>query len=283
MENYQLVIRNYNQDHLGIGNVLKCLITGLSINNDTVIECYPNYMYGAYDTVLDPRFIYRPENSSTKECVPIQTCRIMILHYEDAYQNDLPNEEVTLNPIHPTLFHWYFSHSKRIDWYYDPALVDERVRNRIIRDIRKIIFLPVIHEAVGEWTRLFVDQGPSLGVSIRTWTAVHEGVIARPYSFEVYRTKIADVMSAHPEIRTVVVSVDNAAVWGQYAAELSAAYPRCAFVFLQRPAELNPIQYAVCKALTLARCTYFIGNRISTFSELVYWFGECRPVVYTVF
>lgn len=282
MENYQLVIRNYYQDHLGIGNVLKCLITGLSINDDTVIECYPNYMYGAYDTVLDPKFIYRPEVSSHKERVPIQTCRIMLMYYEDAYQDDLPNEEVTLDPIHRSLFHWCFSRTKRIDWHYDPALVDERVRQRVLSDIRKIVFLPVIHESVEKWTRLFADR-PSLGISIRTWTAAHEGIIGRPYSFEVYRDRIAEVMSAHPEIQTLVVSVDNSAVWGQYAAELSAAYPRCAFVLLQRPDDLNPIQYAVCKALTLARCTHFIGNRISTFSELVYWFGECKPVVHTVF
>lgn len=282
MENYRLLIRNYYQDHLGIGNVLKCLISGLSINDDTVIECYPHYMYGAYDTVLDKKFIYYPDQATHKEIVPITTCRLLLLYYEDAYQADLPNEETTMDPLHPKLFHWYFSRTKRIDWHYDPALVDSRVRERILGDIRKIVFLPVIHESVARWTRLFTHV-PSLGISIRTWTAAHEGVIPRPYSFEVYRTTIDKVMTEHPEIQTLVISVDNVAVLGDYLKEISAAYPCCSLVILQKPADLNAIQYAVTKALTLAKCTYFIGNRISTFSELVYWFGECKPVVYTVF
>jgi hypothetical protein len=282
MEHYRLLIRNYYQDHLGIGNVLKCLISGLSINDDTVIECYPHYMYGAYDTILDKKFIYDPATSNQKETVPINTCRILLLYYEDAYQNDLPNEEITLDPLHPKLFHWYFSRTKRIDWHYDPALVDSRVRERILGDIRKIVFLPIIHESVEKWTRLFC-HAPSLGVSIRTWTASHEGTVGRPYSTEVYFKRINQVMTEHPEIQTIVLSVDNPAVIGEYLTEISAKYPHCAFIVLQKPAELNAIQYAVTKALTLARSTYFIGNRMSTFSELVYWFGECKPVVYTVF
>lgn len=281
MENYQLIIREYNQDHLGIGNVLKNLITALSINDDTVIQCYPDYIYGHYDTVLDAKFIYDPAKPTTKEQVRFNTCRLMLLYYEDAYQADLPNEEMTIDPPHPQLFHWYFSNSRRIDWYYDPSLVDARVRSRIIDSIRKIVFLPIIYEAVAKWTVLF--QGPTLGISIRTWTAAHEGVIPRAYSFEVYRNRIAGVMRDHPEIQTIVVSVDNPSVLGQYMSELATAYPRCSFVVLQKPAELNPIQYAVTKALTLAKCTHFIGNRISTFSELVYWFGECKPIVHTVF
>lgn len=283
MESYQLVIRNYDQDHLGIGNVLKCLISGLSINNDTVIECYPHYMYGQYDTILDPKFILKTDVSTNKERIPINTCRIMLLHYEDEYQEDLPNEETMIGPIHPQLFHWYFSRTKRIDWYYDPLRIHERVRERILGDLRKIVFLPVIYESVETWTRLFVNNGLSLGISIRTWRAAHEGVISRPYSMDVYRDRIAEVMRDHPEIRTIVLSVDNSEVWGQYASELSATYPRCAFVLLQKPTDLNAIQYAICKVLTLARCTHFIGNRMSTFSELVFWFGECKPVVHTVF
>jgi hypothetical protein len=281
MEQYQLVIRDYHHDHLGIGNVLKNLITALSINDDTVIQCYSEYVYGHYDMVLDPKFIYDPHKETTKEQVRVHTCRLLLLYYEEEYQADLPNEETVVDTIHPTLFHWYFSYTRRIDWHYDPSLVDERVRNRILEAIHKIVFLPVIHEAVSAWTQLF--HGPTLGVSIRTWTAAHEGVIPRAYAFEVYRDRIAGVMRAHPEIRTLVVSVDNPSVIGQYMTELTATYPRCAFVVLQKPAELNPIQYAVCKALTLAKCTHFIGNRISTFSELVYWFGECKPIVHTVF
>jgi hypothetical protein len=67
MENYQFLIKDYEYDHLGIGNVLKCLITALSINDDVKIRCVPDYQYGQYDTILEDRFIYDPASPTTKE------------------------------------------------------------------------------------------------------------------------------------------------------------------------------------------------------------------------
>ena len=66
MENIQFIIKDYHVDVLGIGNILKCLISSLSVNPDTVIKCEPSYMYGAYDTILDDRFIYKPEQPQKK-------------------------------------------------------------------------------------------------------------------------------------------------------------------------------------------------------------------------
>ena len=287
MEHYQLVIRDYDKDSLGIGNILKCLVSALSINEDTFIQCYPDYRYGAYDTILDARFIYDPVTNPRikpeKEHVPVRTCRFMLLYFEEAYQEDLPNEEVTLDPIHPQLFHWYFSKSKRIDWHYEPEKIDVRVRARIMETMSKLVFTPIVTYATRQWTALFKGNGSSLGLSIRTWKSYHESNVGRPYSMDTYTQKIAEVMEQNPGIRTIVLSVDHEDAVGEYMAYLTKTYPMCSYVVLQHPTHLNPIQYAMTKVLTLAECTYFIGNRISTFTELVFWFGHCKPKVYPVF
>ena len=284
MENYRFLITGYERDHLGIGNVVKCLITALSINDDVKIQCVPDYLYGAYDSILEERFVYKEEENTQvqKEIVRVSTCRFNLLYYEEEIQEDLPNEETSLDPIHPTLFHWYFSRKKRIDWYYDPAKVHPSVRARILASIDKIRWRPVVVETVEMWHRAFASQ-VSLGVSIRTWTAPHESGIQRPYSSEVYKKAIALALSEHPEIRTIVLSVDRIEHLQEYVTYLSMTYPSLSLVILSALPHLNPIQYAVTKAFTLARCQYFIGNRISTFSELVYWFGRCHPVVYPVY
>lgn len=283
MEHYQLVISGYEQDRLGIGNILKCLVTALSINDNTVIRCAPDYEYGTYDTLLDPKHIeHLRGNPDGKEQVRVYTCRFNLLYFEDAYQEDLPNEETTMDPIHPSLFHWYFSRTKRIDWHYDPAKVDPRVRNRIFEAIDKIKFLPAVHESAARWTRLF-EHLPTLGISVRTWKASHELSVGRPYSMDIYTRRIAEVMTRHPDIQCIVLSVDKKEEAEPYMEHLQTEYPHCRILILQQNHTQNSIQYAMCKVFTLAKCKYFIGNRISTFSELVYWFGRCRPRVYTVY
>ena len=81
MENIQFIIKDYQSDVLGIGNVLKNLISALSVNDDTVIECYNNYIYGQYETILDDKFIFK--GSSNKELEKVSTCRLLIHKNEE--------------------------------------------------------------------------------------------------------------------------------------------------------------------------------------------------------
>jgi hypothetical protein len=88
-------------------------------------------------------------------------------------------------------------------------------------------------------------------------------------------------MTQNPDIENILLSLDNYDVEPQYM-EYLASFGK-PVVVLRKTDDINELQYAFIKMLTLSKCKYFIGNRISTFTELVFWFGECKPKVYPVF
>lgn len=271
MENIQFIIKDYQISKLGIGNILKCLISALSVNEDTVIECYPEYTYGAYDTILDKRFIYQGE--SRKEQEKVYTCRFLILKEEAEHQKDLPMEEWYIGGLENPRFHHFFSFDTRIDWQYDASQLSPLVMNRIFSVMDRIRFTDMIYHEVQRLS----GWDHALGISVRTWKSSHETGIDRPYEFDWYRDRIRQVRQEHPEIQTVVLSIDHPAFLEPYLSLFDIPV-----VVLEKEPHWNPIQYALIKALVLSKCSYFIGNRISTFTELVFWFGRCKPQVYTV-
>ena len=110
---------------------------------------------------------------------------------------------------------------------------------------------------------------------MRTWTASHEYNINRKYSFEIYKNAINDVLAKKSSINTIVLSLDNEIVESEYR-ELLKNYPN---IIIYRETNVNHLQYVIIKMLLLSKCGYFICNRISTFSELVFWFSECKQKV----
>lgn len=254
----------------GIGNVMKGFLSALSVNPATTIECAPEYSLGRYDTVLDPQHIY---TGGPRE--PFYTCRLLVLASEEDDQQTIENEFPYTNGCgNPALNH-HFSFRRLIDWNYDPSKVCERVRTRILKTIDQVKFLPVIHDRVAE-IRSQIRPGHVLGVSVRTWTAPHEHNVQRPYSFEAYMDAIRPHLAS---VSTIVLSVDNEAVLPQYLEALAGVH----VVVLRKAETDNSTQHAFVKMLTLASCDAFIGARISTFSELVFWFSRCRIQVRTLF
>jgi len=280
MDNITLIIKDYHIEHLGIGNILKCLITALSINDDTVIECYPTYIYGQYDTILEERFIYNPNIPTIKTLEKVYTCRFLIMTDEVPYQVSLPNEEWYNGGLENPKFYQYFSLHTQIDWNYDPSMIHNMVKTRIFKNIDTLKFKQCVTHEVEQFIGLFKGSS-TLGVSIRTWKSKHETNIMRPYTVDIYKHKLLEVLRAHSEVDTIVLSIDNRDYiepYISYCNELNIRY-----IILDKSDNMNDIQYAIIKALTLSHCNYFIGNRISTFSELVFWFSKCRVKVYTVF
>lgn len=277
MENIQFIIKDYHISKLGIGNIMKCLISALSVNPDTVIECYPQYEYGAYDSILQDRFIFKGKGH--KELEKVYTCRLLILSNEEPYQQDIPMEEWYVDGLENPRFHHFFTFKKRIDWNYNASLVDERVKYRMFKTIDSIQFTDMVYHEVQRLADMFVDQ-PALGISVRTWKSSHESNIDRPYQFATYRDKILQIIQEHREVSTIVLSIDNQSFLEPYLHLFEETEKRV--IILDRLKHWNPIQYAIIKVLVLSKCLYVIGNRISTFTELVFWFGKCRPQIYTV-
>ena len=278
MENTRFIIKDYQKDNLGIGNIFKCLISAISVNDDTVIQCYDDYIYGKYDTILDDKFIYH--NQTDKLLEKVYTCRLLIHKSEEDIQEDIPNEEWYLGGLENPNFDYLFSFTKRIDWNYNPDRINSIVKDRIFKNIDKIIFKPIIYNIVDYFYNSF-KLNTSLGISVRTWTSSHEGTIDRPYSFDIYKSKIMNVLINNMNIDKIVLSVDNESALEQYLKIFEDIHIPC--VVLKKDDRMNDIQFAIIKALTLAKCNYFIGNRISTFSELVFWFSRHTIKVYTVF
>lgn len=252
----------------GIGNVMKGFISALRVNPNTTVECNPHYSLGQYDTVLDSKHMY---TGGPRE--HFYTCRFLVLRSEECEQETIVNEfQYTNGCGNPSLNHHY-SLTKLIDWNYDMTRVSPCIQQSIRETIDKIQFQPYIVQSVDSYVSSF-RPGRSLGISVRTWTASHEQNVDRPYSFEVYMNAIRPHLSS---VSTIVLSVDNDAVIPEYLAALQHDN-----VIVLR-GNGNETQNAFIKMLTLSMCDVCIANRISTFSELVFWFGNRNKEFITVF
>jgi len=277
MENIQFIIKDYQLDKLGIGNVLKNLISALSVNDDTVIECYDNYSYGQYQTILDDKFIFK--GPSNKRLEKVTTCRLLIHKHEEEFQDNIPGGDWYIGGLNNYKFSYLFSYSRKIDTNYDPLKIHPLVKNRIFATIDKIIFKPIVIDMVNSISEPFKLKR-TLGLSIRTWKASHENNINRAYNFETYKDKILEVLDKHNDINIVVISIDNHTFLDKY---IELFNERNIETIVLNKTEINDIQYAIIKALVLAKCNYCIGNRISTFSELIFWFSKHETIMYPVF
>ena len=253
----------------GIGNVVNGLVSGLAIDPETTITCNPEYSLGVYDTVFAPRHIY-----SGGPATPFGTFRLLVLKSEEA---DQVHTETEFHDIQ-TCGQSAFSDRVAIDMNYDPSRLSEAVRTRLCRTFQSLEFLPCIPAWVEAEVQSF-SPATTLGVTVRTWTASHETNNRRPYSAEGYKQAIRRELT--PEITHVVLSVDNPVHTAEYL-EVLKTVPVTVVLLERRPGQ-NELQHAFVKALTLSRCAVVIGSRISTFTELVYWFGSCTPRIVPLF
>lgn len=253
----------------GIGNTLKGFISALTINENTKIVNNYSCMLGLYSSVLDESHISTVEGRES-----FSSCRFLILKSEESIQKDLPNEfscytdiDLDNNRLKPL-----FSKSVMIDWYYDRSLINDIVFNRFMNAIDKIKWNSVVLNEVSQTLSSFTY--PILGVSVRSWTAPHERNINRPYSVNVYKDAIQSVVD-FKEVNSIFISYDNTDVSRDYDSFLR----NYSVITYSKPEYISQLQYSVIKMLLLSKCNYFVCNRISTFSELVFWFSRCSQEV----
>jgi hypothetical protein len=280
LENVVFVIKKNSCD--GIGNIFKSFITAYSCNPNSHIECNSQYALGVYNTVLAPKHIYDPsiENFNDKEIAYMYTSRLLVLSEEDNEQKHIfMHENNEVNGCGNLKYNYLYSFKCLIDYNYDNNNICNRVKNRILSTIHNIEFLPIINEKVN-YNFSFFNNKNMLGISIRTWKCFHEKGIQRPYNSVEYKNKINNIINNH-SIEGIVISFDNHNVETEYMDFLSK-YDLPIWV-LRKSNDINELQHCVIKMLTLSKCNYFIGNRISTFSELVYWFSDCNINCHNVF
>ena len=283
-------VSNYNTDHIqivikksnvdGLGNILKGFITACGISNDVVIECNPTYMYGNYDTILDIKHILDTTNCKTREYA--YTSRLLVLKEEGDYQMHIPSEYENYNGIDNCNLNHFYDSNKLIDYNYDIKKLCIQLKNRIINCINKITFKDCILNEVKIMQKMMIlNENENLGISVRTWKASHESNINRPYDFNVYKNEILSIIEKNKNIKNIIFSIDNHDYKEEYINLFKSI--DITFFILNKNEYLNNLQFAIIQVLILSKCDYLIGNRISTFTELIFWFSKCNIKVSSLF
>jgi len=261
----------------GIGNVLKGFISFLSLNENTKIEYDNNYILGDYQNIFDEKHILHPEDLLNENYTRIFSWRFLILKEEESVQKHLENELTDFSLVDKiNNIMNIFSTSVAIDSYYKRELISNAVYDRIMKGIHRITWNTQIMNELKKLEEKITY--PSLGISVRTWDASHETNVTsyRDFNIERYKTAIETIINDKnwSKENSIYISYDNHKV-EPYFLELLKDYNVIHF----NKENLTQLQYVIIKILLLSKCTHLICNRISTFSELVYWFGECNQTV----
>ena len=269
-----VVVKITPKEGEGISNTLKCFITALSINDKTYLESN-DYELGNFDTVLHNKFIFKQTN---EQVVPFHTWRWLILKKEESLQENIPDSffdgKLVLND---NKYKHLFTGKVCIDGNFDKSLIHPVVYHRIMSAICSIQFKPMIYKIINKYD---IDFQTSLGISVRTWKASHEKNVKRKYDFKEYKKSIVNVLS--PNIKTIVLSIDNDSpiIENSYVRLIKSISP--AQIIIYRETDVNHLQYVMIKLLLLSKCGILIGNKLSTFTELTFWFSGCNQEVISV-
>lgn len=280
LDHVQVVIRKPYID--GIGNVLKGFITASGISNNVVIECNPTYMYGNYDTILDDQHIFNEnKNYQFKKIEYLYTCHLLVLKEEGKYQTNLFNSDVSVGN---NSLNNYYDFKKLIDLNYDPEKVCIQVKKRIWNTIDNIKFKDIVLNEVELLQQNILPhkaKDKTLAISVRTWKGAHEKNINRQYSFDIYVNEIISILDKHKNITNVIFSIDNHEYEESYIKFFESM--NINYYILKKNEKLNDLQFSVIKMLLLSKCDYLIANRVSTFTELIFWFSKCKIKVHPLF
>jgi len=270
----QMVVKAFFLE--GMGNIVKIFFTLLSFDTNSKIENTDGYIFGNYDTLFDAKHVYKRVDD--KYIHYLTGCRFTLLREDEEGQNDLSYYSTDIDDIsiNSDKFHCYFPISNfKIDMCYDVSKISEKIKNKFLSIKNSVSYTDIINLKMEQ----LLPSDNTLSISVRTWKCKHESNIHRDYDFDLYNIAIRDVVKKNV-VTKIVLSVDNFEYLPPYIElfkELNIEYS-----VLYHDDDLNDLQNAFIKMYTLSRSSYFICNRISTFSEMVFWYSDCKIKVYTV-
>jgi hypothetical protein len=265
----------------GLCNVIKSLVTALSIGETNILPRFNAHFDADYNEILDDTLICHGPHEFGESFI---SARFLILKSEENQQPDLINDAKVLgdhpNIVNKKLAPLFSTHS--IDWFFNRNLICDTVYNRIQSGISKIKWK---NEVLSEVDRVSKDfEYPLLTIQIRTWThkfdppnctSIRDGVI-RDYNFETYKNAIDKFL---PNVKTIFLTSDNDSVLPQYIEYLKDYN----VITYTKPDNVTQMQYSSASMLIASKCDMLVCNRLSTFSECIWWFGGCKATTISVF
>jgi hypothetical protein len=273
----------------GLCNVLKSLVTALSmteIGNTNILPRFDAHFDADYNEILDDSLICHGSHEFGASFV---SARLLILKSEELEQPDLINDAKALgdhpNIANKSLSHLFSTHS--IDWFYDRNIISNKVYERIQTGINRIKWKD---EVLSEVDRVSKDfEYPLLTVQIRTWThkfdppnctSIRDGVV-RDYNFETYKNAIDVFLQNENPPKTIFLTSDSDSVLQTYI-DYFKNYNVNVVTYTQ-PNNITQMQFSAASMLIGSKCDMLVCNRLSTFAECIWWFGECKAKTIPLF
>ena len=275
----------------GMGHIFKGLITSMSIHRNSKVANIPGYILGNYSSILTEDHIFSEAMRSTYDRIePFNTWRWLI-PVDEQYHFEDPRYAITDVKIKHELLDnpelvGYFTPNRSIDFFYRSNDIPIVVKKRILKAVHAVKFQPHIWKQVWDITDSLVH--PSLGVTVRSWSAAHENktYIGRKYNESAYKSLITTAVLQH-DIKSILIAYDNNELLSPAFSDFLASFGLLVLTFEDwhrnsnrtTTTALDPLEKAAIEMLSLSGTNYVIGDKFSSFLELVFWFGGCKQMV----
>ena len=265
----------------GLCNVLKSFVTAISIDKTNILPLVNHRFDADFSKIFDDSLICHGPHEFGKSFI---SARFLILKSEEMEQADLINDAKILGD-HPNIDNKSIAHlfSKiTIDWFFDRILISDKVFNRIQSGIKKIKWKNEVLSEVNKVSKNFIY--PLLTIHLRTWTHMHDPPnisqindgVTRNYNFNTYKNAIDRFL---PRAKTIFITSDNDSVLPKYLEYLK----NYNVITYSKPKDITELQYSAAIVLLGAKSNMLVCSRLSTFSECMWWFGECKAETIAVF
>lgn len=286
----------YKQINVGLANYLKVLFSTYRINSiinsNQVVPCVDKEFEWIFKSIYtNDEYIY-PEIIEDCPWCTIDNWSIFLddaINHMDGRKNSFDKEDTT--PVYKTNgWRFYVKPSDNVntkpfanewDLRNQNQSIDLRYTNipkNVIDTYIDIINKFNIQESITNHVNSLKDKisGDFLGVHIRTWKTFGDLTDNRSsndrYNWYLNsRNNIINSINKNPN-RKVLICTDN-----KSEVELLLPFLRDKEIYYyEKNSELSDLQNDFAELLLLSKSNYLIGSNNSTFSELAWWYADCK-------